>query len=314
MKHNIKINLILVVIFLLAQFTGLFVVNHYIDHKATAESNSIQWQPLPYEIERPEIENQSTSFIYIMVAILIGTLLFLFMAKLNKPSIWKIWFFTTLWITLSFSFNSFTNEIAAGIIALLFAIVRIFKPNVIIHNISEIFIYGGLAAIFVPVMNVFAAFMLLIAISVYDMIAVWKTKHMIKLAEFQTKSLSFAGIFIPYKLSKKNIKAAAKNIKSSNKISKSTEKSGENSLHNSTAILGGGDIGFPLIFAGVVMKSLMLQKTVLEGFLLASIIPVFSAAALFILLSKGQKNKFYPAMPFISAGCFAGYLVMMMFV
>jgi len=28
---------------------------------------------------------------------------------------------------------------------------------------------------------------------------------------------------------------------------------------------------------------------------------------LFILLTKGEKNKFYPAMPFISAGCFVGY-------
>ena len=66
-----------------------------------------------------------------------------------------------------------------------------------------------------------------------------------------------------------------------------------------TAILGGGDIGFPLLFAGVVMKTV--------GFTKVLIIPVVVSISLFILLYFAEKNKFYPAMPFLSAGCFLGY-------
>jgi hypothetical protein len=73
------------------------------------------------------------------------------------------------------------------------------------------------------------------------------------------------------------------------------------------AILGGGDIGFPLLFAGAVMKGLMLENTVWIGFLKTLLIPLFTVCALYFLFIKGEDNKFYPAMPFLSAGCFIGY-------
>ena len=80
---------------------------------------------------------------------------------------------------------------------------------------------------------------------------------------------------------------------------------------SSVAVLGGGDIGFTLIFAGVVMKGLMLKETILAGFLKTLIIPVFVSIALLILLIKGKENKFYPAMPVLSLGCFLGYLAVL---
>jgi hypothetical protein len=39
------------------------------------------------------------------------------------------------------------------------------------------------------------------------------------------------------------------------------------------------------------------------------IVSVCAAAALLTLLLKAQKDKFYPAMPFITAGCFGGYAI-----
>ena len=41
------------------------------------------------------------------------------------------------------------------------------------------------------------------------------------------------------------------------------------------------------------------------------IIPVFVSLALLFLLLKGQQNKFYPAMPVLSLGCFIGYLAVL---
>ncbi|MDP3765464.1 MAG: presenilin family intramembrane aspartyl protease [Nanoarchaeota archaeon] len=297
MKHTLKVTIFLVIFFFLAQVVGLLVVNYYIDHKKTVETKVIAWQPLPYNLERPELKNQSTSFIYITVAILIGTILVLLLIRFNKPFIWKLWFFVTVWLTLSIAFATLLNNIVAAIMALIISILKLYKPNIIIQNFSEIFIYGGLAAIFVPIINLFAAFMLLIIISVYDFIAVFKTKHMIKIAKFQSKSKVFAGLLIPYENGKIPISG------------KKTSPPESKEKKSRVAVLGGGDIGFTLIFAGVVMKGLMLQETMLTGFLKALIIPSFVSLVLLILLLKAEKGKFYPAMPFLSLGCFMGYLV-----
>ena len=198
MKHTVKVTAAIIVFFFLAQVIGLLIVNQYIDHKKTAETNTIVYKPLPYNIERPQVENQSTSFVYIIVSILIGTGILLLIAKTNKPLLWKILFFFSVSVTLSIAFSAFINFTIAGIIAIVISFLRLYRPNVILHNLSEIFIYGGLAAIMVNIFNLFGVFMLLIAISVYDYIAVFRTKHMVKLAEFQSESKVFAGLFIPY--------------------------------------------------------------------------------------------------------------------
>ena len=52
--------------------------------------------------------------------------------------------------------------------------------------------------LFLPILNVIVAALLLIGISIYDMIAVWKTKHMVALAKFQIEQVGiFTGFFIP---------------------------------------------------------------------------------------------------------------------
>ena len=303
MKHIPSVTVALILFFFAAQVIGLLVVNEYIDHRATAEAHEVVYKPLPYNLERPEVENQSTSFIWILASILLGTGILLLIARTKKTFFWKIMFFISVATTLSVALASFMNNLLAGILAIAIAAWRLYRPNMIIHNISEVFIYGGLAAIFVPMLNAFAAFMLLIGISIYDYIAVYRTKHMVKLAKFQSESKVFAGLMIPYERNK-----TAKEYKKMPVNSRSTANK-QAASKKSAAILGGGDIGFTLIFAGVVMKGLMLQETFFIGFMKALIIPLIVSLALLFLLVKGRKDKFYPAMPILSLGCFIGYLV-----
>ena len=296
MKHTLNIAIILVGIFFIAQIIGLAVTNQYIDHQKIIETGKVVFEPLPYNIERPEVE-ETTSFIWIIAAILIGTAIFLILVKYKVFKIWKFWFFFAVWLTLSIALAAFLPQIIAASIALIATLAKIYKPNIITQNLTEIFIYGGLAAIFVPILNIFAAFMLLILISIYDIIAVFKTKHMIKLAKFQAKSKVFAGLLVPYEKLPKPKKGEGKIVTGKRRI----------------AVLGGGDIGFPLIFAGVVMKDLMLKNIEIIGFLKTLVIPIFVSIALWYLLTKGKKDKFYPAMPFLSVGCFMGYLIIFLF-
>jgi presenilin-like A22 family membrane protease len=296
MKHTLKITLLLVFIFFIAQVIGLAITNKYIDHKTTIETGKAAFEALPYNLERPQIE-ESTSYIWIISAIIIGTLFLLLLIKFRRFGLWKLWFFLAVFFTMSVAFSAFIPQVLAAILAFILALIKVYKPTQIIQNLTEVFIYGGLAAIFVPVINVFAAFALLFLISIYDIIAVRHTKHMVKLAKFQTKSNVFAGLFIPY--GKKKPAAKQKGI---------MQKKGAN-----IAVLGGGDIGFPLLFAGVVMKGLMLNNLELIGFLKALIIPVFVSLALLFLLLRSRKSRFYPAMPYLTSGCVIGYIVILLF-
>ncbi|MBS3135753.1 hypothetical protein J4401_02225 [Candidatus Woesearchaeota archaeon] len=288
MKHTVRITVILLAVFMASQVMGLLIIDRYIDHAALSDTGEVEFSELPYGIERPPVEERYSS-VYIVSAVLIGTLLLLMIIKWRKVLLWKIWYFLSVFITLGVAFAAFLDSRIALALAAIFGYIKVFRPNVAIHNLTEIFVYGGLAAIFVPIMNPMSAIVLLFLISIYDIYAVWKSKHMIKLAEFTSESNVFAGISIPY--GKKTLK-----------IGKIAKNKGRN------ALLGGGDIGFPLLFTGVIMKEIM-KSSPQFGFLTALIIPVFCCLSLAALFYFGEKNKFYPAMPFISAGCLAGYMV-----
>jgi len=298
MKHTLKITLILVLIFFISQLVGLSIVNKYIDHKSTTTTGNVTWTALPYNIARPEVE-QDTSFLYILFAVLIGTALVLLLIKFKVTSIWKIWFFFSVVVCLAIAFAAFINSILAFVIAIILAIFKVYKPNFYVHNFTELFLYGGLAAIFVPMLNLFSASILIILIAFYDMYAVWKSKHMIKMAKFQTESKVFAGFLVPYTLPKhEKIKGPVKKIK----------------VKVKNAILGGGDVAFPLLFAGVILKNLVNSNQYVLNpaltYLRALIVPFFVSLALLWLFMKAEKDKFYPAMPFVAAGCFIGYGVL----
>ncbi len=282
MKHSIPVTAIMIVLFFSSQIVGLKIIDNYIDKEATSETGVTTYKSLPYSIERPDIAPEQSIW-FIVIAILLGTGILLLLVKFRRIGIWKIWFLLSVVLTLSIALSSFIPSAIAFISAIAFGIWKVFKPNVFVHNLTEVFIYGGLAAIFVPILNVAAVFILLIVISAYDMFAVWQSKHMVSMAKFQTESNLFSGLYIPKNRIAQPVQSAGKGIKS----------------RVTSAVLGGGDMGFPLIFAGVSMKSI--------GFPAILAIPVCATIALLVLLILAQKNKFYPAMPFLSTGCFVGY-------
>jgi len=143
--------------------------------------------------------------------------------------------------------------------------------------------------VFVPILNIYTVSFLLILISVYDMWAVWHSGIMQKMAKYQIQKLNiFSGFFIPY---------ASKKVKEQLKKMKPSELK-KKKVRMNVAILGGGDVIFPIIAAGVMLKTL--------GLFSAIFVIIGAAIGLSYLLFFSEKKKFYPAMPFISAGIFAG--------
>ncbi|MFH1399292.1 MAG: presenilin family intramembrane aspartyl protease [Candidatus Woesearchaeota archaeon] len=297
MKHPLQPTLLLIVLFVSAQLLGLVIISEYIDIRKSQETGTTVQRAEIYErigIEPPTVDNESFTFLYIFLAVIFGTLIVLLIIKLKKRTLWKLWYLLAIFSSLLVALNPFVFGLLKNpsfaymvtiVTAVIFSFLKVFRPNIFVHNITELLIYGGIAALLVPIVNLVSAVALLVLVSVYDAYAVWKSKHMVKMAEFQTQTNVFAGMSIPYNF--KGIKPGRKMSKESNVKS---------------AILGGGDVAFPLIFSGVVLKTT-------GSYFSAVVITAAAAIALSILLVKGQKGKFYPAMPFLSFGCFLGYLI-----
>ncbi len=295
MKHNLKITAIILIMFVVTQFIGIYVVDHYF-----SEEND-----LPFSLEPPKVEKQSDYSIFfgaIIIAFIIAICLFFFLTKFKIAFILKLWFFVVVTIALSLTIFSITRNfdklifgipLIAILIALPLAIIKIYKRNFLVHNFTELLIYPGIAAVFVPLLNIYTIIGLLILISVYDMWAVWHSGIMQKMAKYQINKLKvFSGFFVPYVSKQMRTK-----IKTWKKTLKKTELK-KKKIKVNIAILGGGDIIFPIITAGVMLKTL--------GIIPAILVIAGATLGLGYLFFFSEKKKFYPAMPFITGGILVG--------
>ncbi len=328
MKHTKKIIFVLLAMFFVTQLIGLAVISQYSPEikQATDEQGNIiniTTYNLPYGADPPEDINPVNTLISIIIAIAIAVIFMLILMRYKVELFLRTWFFIVVAFALAITIYAFINKIPyAQLIALIIAIplaaLKLFKRNIIVHNATELLIYPGIAAIFVPllpdkngwlvnklsfifpkiteityiniVFSVWPVVILLILISIYDIYAVWHAGFMQKMAQYQIKRLKFfTGFFVPYlgKKERMQIQQAKKEAK--------LEGLKNKKIKVNVAILGGGDVVFPIILAGVVLNAL--------GIMQALIINIGATLALAFLFYISKKGKFYPAMPFISAGC-----------
>lgn len=290
MKHKAQITLLILGMFLIAQFIGLYVVNYYL-----MPGHEI---PLGLGYSGSDIEGGTAGIIVsIVFGVIIAISLFLLLTKIRADFFLRLWFFLVIVIALIIALNSIIpyfqySLLLSGIIALAMGFFKVYKRSLLIHNAAELLVYPGIAAIFVPILSFWSIIILLVIISIYDMWAVWHSGIMQKMAKYQINKLkTFSGFFVPY-ISKK----VRLQIRSMTKAQLKKKK-----IKINVAILGGGDVVFPIITSGVMLASLGLYYAL---FTIGG-----AALGLSYILLFSKKKKFYPAMPFITAGIFAGLLV-----
>lgn len=331
MKHNIKITVILLGMFLFTQFIGLYVVNSYSQTKVIQgqEAQIIDVPALPYGMENQEMEKEDPYklFYSLVIAFIIAISLLFFLTKFNAHFIIKLWFFLVVTIALGITLNLFIPFQYSSLIAILIsaplAFIKIYRQNFLVHNLTELLIYPGIAAVFVPILNFKTMIILLIIISVYDMWAVWHSGIMQKMAKYQIQKLNiFGGFFVPYasKKMREKINLLQQRFASKKISRKQMEKQ---RIKVNVAILGGGDVVFPILTSGVMLKTGFINlpfglKPFVGGFTSLFGI-IFPWASLFVILGAtlglfglfliSQKKKFYPAMPFITLGIFFGLII-----
>ncbi len=300
MKHTVKITLILISMFFVAQLIGIFVANAYspevkqVVNETTGEVTNITQYDLPYGLEPPQDVTPQTSIFSILIALFIAVVLMLTLMKLKAETFLRLWFLVVVTLGIAIAINALLigikySAIVALIIAVPLGIIKIFQRNIYVHNATELLIYPGIATVFIPLLNVWTVVILLFLISIYDMYAVWHAGFMQKMAKYQIEKVRvFSGFFVPYLGPKE--KQKIKKMKLSKSKKGKDQKVGVN-----VAILGGGDVVFPILLSGVVLNA--------WGVIPALIIAVGATVALAGLFYISKKGKFYPAMPFISAGC-----------
>ncbi|MBI2062922.1 MAG: hypothetical protein HYT61_01625 [Candidatus Yanofskybacteria bacterium] len=171
------------------------------------------------------------------------------------------------------------------IFALAVTILFWFLRNVIMQNIAMVFTLAGVGAVlglsFLPMTIVY----ILVLFSFYDIISVYKTGHMIKLAQAMIESRAIFGFVIP------ETGSAIKH-----KIAQVVPGRG-------FMILGSGDVIFPLLLSASLARISIYQSVV---------VAVFSVLGLFlmhIIFTNQTIRRPMAALPPIALMSIVGYLI-----
>lgn len=299
MKHPARVVLVILAVWIVAQIIGLFIVEHY----ATAA--------LPSGIERPQLSASQVPW-YLLVGIAIGTGLVLVLARFRQRKLWALWFGVAVFLLSYIALSAFLVSIAAFLGSAAFVWLKLDRRlHWTLRNLPELFLYGGIAAVFAPMLTIPIALIVLAGISVYDAIAVWQSKHMITLARFQIDSGLFAGFSMPKEgkaerteRTSESERAARTTAKTRPKktLAKARADKAQASGHASgSAILGGGDFAFPLVYTSTLL--------IWTGWIPAVAATVGGYLALLGLFSISKDGRFYPAMPFLAVGLIIGTAV-----
>ena len=177
-----KLLIQLVVIFLIAQFLGLMVGLELIKQDTTVTIVS----------DNPEdISNSIGLFVYILVF----TAILLVLLKYFKKwfLILKALELIVVFGTSSLVFSVFLPEWIALILAVAIVLLRVvYRKNIWSKNISSVLATAGAGALIGIALGIIPVIVFIVLLSIYDFIAVFKTKHMVTLAKGITqKNLSF---------------------------------------------------------------------------------------------------------------------------
>jgi len=171
-------------------------------------------------------------FSYFLFATLI-VLLLVYLPKIKRfrGSIYKLFFiFTSIYGTLTV-LSLFLPDIFTILATIILIYWWLKFPTVIIHDLLMVLGMAGIGAMLGLSLEPKIVVLLLLVLSVYDFIAVYKTKHMITMAKSMLESGVIMGIVVPSAVS--GFRKGIKEVKPGGEF----------------VILGGGDIVFPLLLS-----------------------------------------------------------------
>ena len=246
-----------------------------------------------YQITPPQISLQLPLLYFFGSVVLLGAILLL--VPVNKLRIvFRIMFtFLFAWgmfITLVLSLSI----LAASFISVAGALMWLFRPRVWLHNLLMIFTLASVGAVFGSLLPPWTAISFMLVISVYDILAV-RFGYMLWMVKRLSESGVLPAFVIPKRISAWNLSLKEAGFK------KLFE---DDSAEREFSILGGGDIGFPLL--------LVVSVFFVYGFASASVVATFSLLGLisaYLIQLFLLKGKPMPALPPITFVSLVGFLI-----
>jgi presenilin-like A22 family membrane protease len=169
-----------------------------------------------------------------------------------------------------------------------------FVPRVLVHDLAMVTVMVALGTVAGKLITPWTAMFLLLALAVYDLIAV-RLGYMLWMAKKMSQTVTLPAFVIPDRLSQ---------WMDSLKEKPATNLVDEDPVERKYSILGGGDIGFPLLLAASVFFGYGLgQAFLVAGFCL------FGLMAAYWIQSAIAKGKAVPALPPIAVSALIALVI-----
>lgn len=272
-----KVVLFFLGFFLLVQLFGIYLGNGYLNLIKSGEAEPA--------FENPEnIGNSLFLFLYIIAAT-IGIIIVVRYIRNFIRVVEVVAVFTSTFLTF---YILFPQSLLLGLaMALILNVWRIFKPSTLNQNLTIVLAIPSIGALIGTSLGVLPSLVFIVLLSIYDFVSVFITKHMIYMAKEVTKKPSVFALSMPYKFKKPL----------TFKIGKEKIKKRFHVFH-----LGSGDMVIPLMFAVSVLAAYGLAQALLT--VLGSTVSFFLMMYFFT-----KRPEALPAIPIISAGTLAGFLI-----
>lgn len=246
-----------------------------------------------HQITSPEIPLGLPLLYFLGAVVLLGAILFLVPVdklKIAFRIMFMLLFAWGMFITLGLSLPI----LAASLISIAGGLMWFFRPKVWLHNLLMIFTLASVGAVFGFLLSPWTAISFMLVISVYDVLAV-RLGYMLWMVKRLSESETLPAFVIPKRISAWNL-----NLKESGFKKLFEDESAEREF----SILGGGDIGFPLMLVVSVFFA--------YGFASCVIVAAFSLLGLisaYLIQLFFLKGKPMPALPPITFVSLIGFLI-----
>jgi presenilin-like A22 family membrane protease len=218
---------------------------------------------------------------FFAVVIILGLVLFLIPLPALKIILrtmfaflfgWAVFIILVLWIPWPISIG----------LAVILGVTWFIMPKIWLHNVAMVLAMVSVGAVFGRLLSPWTAMIILLALSIYDFLAV-RFGYMVWMATKMSDTNALPAFFFP-----KSIIGWGHSLKES-AVTRLVDKKPSDREYS---ILGGGDIGFPLLLVSSVYFS--------RGFGYALIIAAFSLLGLmtaYWIQAKFLKGRAMPALP-----------------
>lgn len=247
--------------------------------------------PISYQAF-PGQQNNPLLILYFIVSLIVVTVFILFLARKHLDKVIKYMFYIVIFLAFLYVIPPvlyylnipFSYYLSLIIPVLVIALV-IVKPEWYIVDAVGVVAGAGVAVIIGMSIDVLPAILLLVVFAIYDAVAVYKTKHMVSLAETVVSNKVPALFVMP--------KNSAFSYGSDVSLSEDDERG--------AFYLGYGDAIIPAI----LMISAMEYLNIFVGFgsLFGSI------GGLIFLLIRATKGKPQAGLPFLNTGALCGFFI-----